>query len=591
MGVRSALRHVVSSVRDPTLHRARAIPADLGFADRWLSLPGMVSRREVRNLGALVGAVCAEQGDWYARKMYLQGDRYSAANAPRLYNPICIGANPCQNTPTNRRAVDPALLVPGFVATAANTIDGAYIGRLVPNTGKLLNGVFQAGSGIEKGLYKNRGIQFAPRLGIAYDVTGKGNLIARAGGGVFYDRPQGNVVFDLLTNPPTTLTPTFNFGRLQDIGTGPVLLAPPALVAYDHEGKNPTIYAFNIGVQYRLPLESVVDISYVGTVGTHLLQRRNINAPNYGAAYLAQNQDPTLNASTIPGATALQTDFLRPYKGFGTISYIEPAASSNYHSLQASLNRRFSRGLLFGVNYTWSKAMGTQGTDLPGVNGFGAPRNDSNQRRVNYAPQDFDRPHNFNVNWVYELPKATNSHGLGYLLNNWQLSGVYRYQSGQPYNIGFSIPNIGNANLTGAADIENARIVLLGSPGTGSSSDPYRQFDVTMFTVPKPGSLGIESGRNFLRRAPINNWDLSLTKRIKIKERASFELRLDAFNALNHTQFDAVNTTLNVTSLTNPTPTNLPFNAAGVLVNANGFGTISSVRPPSNLQLSGHFIF
>ncbi len=66
---------------------------------------------------------------------------------------------------------------------------------------------------------------------------------------------------------------------------------------------------------------------------------------------------------------------------------------------------------------------------------------------------------------------------------------------------------------------------------------------------------------------------------------------LDAFNAFNHTQFDAVNTTLNVTSLTNPTPTNLPFNAAGVLVNANGFGMISSVRPPRNLQLSGHFIF
>jgi len=114
---------------------------------------------------------------------------------------------------------------------------------------------------------------------------------------------------------------------------------------------------------------------------------------------------------------------------------------------------------------------------------------------------------------------------LGYLLNNWQLSGVYRYQSGQPYNISFSIPNVGAANLTGAADLETARIGLLGNPGNGHSSDPYRQFDVSMFTVPKPGSLGLESGRNFLRRAPIDNWDLSLTKRIKIKERATFELR------------------------------------------------------------------
>jgi hypothetical protein len=515
---------------------------------------------------------------------------FNPANAPRLFNPVCIGANPCSGS--SRRAVDPALVVPGFVATAGNTIDSIFIGRLVPNSGQIGNGIFQAGAGIEKGLYKNRGVHFAPRFGFAYDVTGKQSLVVRGGGGVFYDRPQGNVVFDLVRNPPTSLEPTFNFGRLQDIGSGPVLLAPPSLVAYDHEGDTPTIYAFNLGVQYKLPLQSVLDVSYVGTVGSHLLQRRNINAPNYGAAYLAQNQDPTRGATTVPGANALPTDFLRPYRGFGTISYIEPAASSNYHSLQTSLNRRFSKGLLFGVNYTWSKALGTQGSDLPGVNGFGAPRNDSNQRSVNYGPQDFDRRHNFNVNWVYELPSATNSRALGYLLNNWQLSGIYRYQSGQPYNIGFSIPGgISSTNLTGAADIETARIVLVGNPGSGHSSDPDRQFNAAAFTVPKPGSLGLESGRNFLTRAPINNWDLSLTKRFRFKEQASLELRLDAFNAFNHTQFDAVNTTLNVTSLTNPTPTNLPFDASGNLINPTGFGTVSSVRPARNLQLSAHFVF
>lgn len=517
-------------------------------------------------------------------------NRFNSADAGLLYRPICLnGAASCSGT--NRRAVDPRLLTGGFVASTTNTLEGVYIGRLVPNTGKLLNGIVQAGAGIEKGLYKNRGIHFAPRFGFAYDVTGKQDFVIRGGAGMFYDRPQGNVVFDLLTNPPTTLSPTFNFGRLQDIGTGQVLLAPPALVAYDRQGKTPTSYAFNMGIQYKLPLESVLDVSYVGTIGSHLLQRRNINAPNYGAAYLPQNQDPTAAPSTVPGATALPIDFLRPYQGFGQIQYIEPASSSNYHSLQTSLNRRFNRGLLLGVSYTWSKALGTQGQDLPGVTSFGAPRIDIYQRTANYGPQDFDRPHNLSVNWVYELPKLTENHILGHVLNNYQLSGIYRYQTGAPYNISFSIPGISAYTLTGTQNIEGARIVVKGDPGSGHSSDPFRQFDVNAFTTPSPGSLGLESGRNFLYRAPINSWDLSLAKRFVIKENVRIEIRLDTFNALNHTQFDAVNSTLNVFSLTDPRPTNLPFDAAGNLVNKNGFGTVQSVRPPRNMQLSGHIQF
>jgi hypothetical protein len=516
--------------------------------------------------------------------------RYNAADAPLLYRPVCLnGAASCGGA--SRRAVDPRLLTSGFIASTSNTLEGVYIGRLVPNTGKLLNGVVQAGAGIEKGLYKNRGIHFAPRFGFAYDVTGSQNFVVRGGAGMFYDRPQGNVVFDLITNPPVTLVPTFNFGRLQDIGTGQVLLGPPSLVAYDREGKVPTSYAFNLGVQYKLPLDSVLDVSYVGTIGSHLLQRRNINAPAYGAAYLPQNQDPTAPPSAIPGATALPVDFLRPYQGFGQIQYIEPASSSNYHSLQTSLQRRFNKGLLLGVNYTWSKALGTQGQDLPGVTSFGAPRIDGNQRNANYGPQDFDRPHNFNVNWVYELPRATTNNALGHVLNNWQISGIYRYQTGAPYNIGFSIPNISAYTLTGTQNIEGARIVLRGDPGSGHSSDPFRQFDASAFTVPGPGSLGLESGRNFLYRAPINNWDMSLAKRFVIKENVRIEVRLDTFNTFNHTQFDAVNSTLNVNNLTERKPTNLPFDENGKLVNKNGFGTVQSVRPPRNMQLSARIQF
>ena len=512
-------------------------------------------------------------------------NRFSAADAPRLYRPVCIDNAPtCSGS--NRRAAEPTAMVGGFVPSAANTIDGAYIGRLVPNSGKLLNGIVQAGAGIENGLYRNRGIHFAPRFGFAYDLKGNQSFVVRGGGGIFYDRPQGNVVFDLLTNPPTTLQPTFFFGQMQTINTGQVLLAPPALVAYDRGGKNPTSYAFNLGVQHKLPFEAVLDVSYVGTLGSHLLQRRNINAPAYGAAYLPGNQDPTIAASAT-GSAALPVDFLRRYQGFGNISYIEPASSSNYHSLQSSLNRRFSKGLLLGVTHTWSKALGTQGADLPGITSFGAPRIDNNNRTANYGPQDFDRRHNFNVNWVYELPKVTENPLLAYGLNNWQVSGIYRYQTGAPYNVGYTIPGLSGYGVTGTQQNEGGRIALIGNPGSGASGNPYRQFNVDAFTTPGLGSNGLESGRNFLYRAPINSWDISLSKNFRIKERTRVELRLDTFNTLNHTQFDGINSTLNVTSLTNRTPTNL----ASETGNKNGFGAVTSVRPPRNMQISARFQF
>jgi hypothetical protein len=514
-------------------------------------------------------------------------NRFSSAEAPRLYRPVCVGNAPtCSGA--NRRAVDPSQLTgSGFIPDANNTIDGAYIGRLVPNTGKLLNGISQAGAGIEKGLYRNRGVHFAPRFGFAFDLFGNQSTVIRGGGGMFYDRPQGNVVFDLLTNPPTTLTPTFFFGQMQTLTQGQLLLAPPNLVAYDRKGKSPTSYSFNLGVQRKLPFESVLDVSYVGTLGSNLLQRRNLNAPAYGAAYQPQNQDPTAAANNT-GASALPVDFLRPYQGFGNISYIEPASSSNYHSLQMSLNRRFSKGFLLGITHTWSKAMGTQGADLPGINGFGAVRADTNQRLANYAPQDFDRRHNFNINWVYEIPKATRNRGLGLLLNDWQLSGIYRYQTGAPYNIGFNIPGLSGYGVTGTQQIEGGRIAIVGQPGSGNSSDPYRQFNVAAFTTPGLGSRGLESGRNFMYRSPINALDASLSKEFRFKERAKIELRLDTFNALNHTQFDGYNTTLNVRSLTDPTPTNLASDTPG---NRAGFGAVTSVRPPRNMQISARIQF
>ena len=176
-------------------------------------------------------------------------------------------------------------------------------------------------------------------------------------------------------------------------------------------------------------MDAVLDVSYVGSRSRNLPQFRNINAVPYGAAYLPQNQDPTRNlAAGIPGSNALPADLLAPFQGFNNnnIVFIEYIEKSNYNAMQTSINRRFSRGLLLRMSYTWSKALGTISDD-------------QNFARIDgkfdylYGPQNFDRRHNLSFNWVYEMPNLARNKYLGYVANNWQLSGVYRYQSGAPF--------------------------------------------------------------------------------------------------------------------------------------------------------------
>jgi hypothetical protein len=241
--------------------------------------------------------------------------------------------------------------------------------------------------------------------------------------------------------------------------------------------------------------------------------------------------------------------------------------------------------------------MGTSSVDLPAGNNnpnpnvIGFPRNDDKQDEANYHPLDYDRRHNIVSQFVWALPKVRHGGILGAILNDWQTSGVYRWVSGTPYTPTYSIPGISPYTLTGTQGLESARLVIACDPGSGHSSDPYEQFNVGCFTTPKPGSIGLESGKNYLVGPPQNNLDLSVSKFIRFGGSRRLELRVDAFNALNHTQFLAINSTLTVRSLTDPTPTNLAYDANGNLVNANGFGTVSSTRPSREIQLLARFQF
>jgi hypothetical protein len=494
--------------------------------------------------------------------------------------------------------MDPRLISQGAAPSVANTVAERFIGRLVPGSNRF-NGAFQAGQGIEDELQTGGGMKVSPRVGAAYDLTGgRARTIVRGGWGIFFDRPQGNTVFDMGANAPGVLVSTLQYGRLQELSSaGGDPFATLSLNPTGYDFKPPKVYQWNVGVQQKLWYDLILDAAYVGSESTDLLRRYQMNAVPLGAKYLPQNQDPTRAPSTTPGATALPDDFLRPFKGYGNIQMWDYSSRGNYHALQLGVNRRYDRGVMFSVFYVRSRVLTLEHNNDFAQGGApacqcGPPNFTPEQVKAldwSYAP--YNRPHNFVTNFVYQVPTVA-SGALGALANDWQISGIYRWSSGVPYAINYSIPGITATNLTGNNGAPSARIVVNGDPGVGSSGDPYRQIaNPNVFAPPRTGSSGTESDRFFLHGPAINNLDLSFSKRVRIKGTAAAEIRFDLFNALNHTQWAGVNNTINFASLTDPTITNLPYDSSGRLVNQNGFGTINGVRPPRTLQLVTRFTF
>jgi len=434
---------------------------------------------------------------------YWQADGHAVNFDPRRYDPAkrAVFFEPALNAQRQRLARNPA---------TGELVPAVFIGAFVPGAGDPFNGaVIQGTKGYPRAFVENPGVMFGPRIGFAYDLFGDGKTAIRGGGGLFYNtRPSGGEIGDLGRNPPSLLTPTIYYGSLSDYIRSSGVLFPSSFEAAAPGGEVPTVYNYSFGVQRDIGFQTVVDVAYVGSLGRHLLHRRDINGIPYGARFLPQNQDPTTGRP-------LQDNFFRTYAGYANITYREPASTSNYHSMQLQLNRRFSKGIQFGAAWTWSKAMDFADADGSTVAAF-VPI-----RIWNYGKAGYDRTHNLVVNYTWDVPKLSqvwNQKAVRAMFDNWQLAGIVSLASGSPLGIGLG--TVDGADITGGGD--GARVVVLGKAVIPKSERTLtRYFDTNVFGRPAQGTIG-NAPKDVIRGPGINNWDMSIFKHFPIRERTRF---------------------------------------------------------------------
>jgi hypothetical protein len=514
---------------------------------------------------------------------YFNPADFIASQAERLYRPVCVGASTCSSGAATYRAIDPATT---GAATLANTMPGYYVGKLVTGSGNLSDGMELVSGGYPSGGVITRKILPQPRLGFAYDLTGSHKTVVRGGFGIAIDRYESGITGFGASNPPMVLQPTLQYGYLQNITAGGGgVLSPLSVTGVTENMSFPHIYSYSFGVQRDIGAGTVIDIAYVGSMSRDLPRKTNLNTPAYGTTFTAAAQDPTKFAGGVIPATEpnlpalyanaglsfsgvdiLGTDLLRPYQGYSDITWYVFDAQANYNSLQASAQRRFSQGLTFGIAYTWSKTLTTISDDGT----FTRLVNPS----LDYQLANFDRKHYLVGNFVWDLPKGSRIFGgnkvAGVVLDHWILSGVTTLASGQPTDVTLSISgqDAGNrllgtptaSNLSG----QQPRFLINGDPQTGST------INMLALVVPGLGNTG-PYPRTYLRNPWIVNQDLSVFKNITLggEGKRYVQLRLEAFNALNHPQFSGYNLTSNVTNGAGQTGNSIFGNFTGLVASNN----------------------
>jgi len=454
---------------------------------------------------------------------------------------------------------------PTFLASGALDTNGpgfsTVSGIPLSNVRFYLNGIGIAGrNGIPSGLVNNHWDTFAPRIGFAFDLTGRQKTILRAGSGIFYERIGGNEEYNMgQNNVPFAYQPAptnVYFDNPATSYTSGLTAATPYFPAnvttVDRAYKIPTAIQWSLGIQHQLRQNAVLNVSYVGNSNFHQSEGININS-------LAQN-DP--NRLGVCGGTcgytgaALNPNLYRPYLGWGAIAPMVLGANSNYNSLQVGFRVTAWNNLTFNSNYTWSHAF-----DIIDGEIFSNVNNPFNAR-WDYGPAGWDRRQISITSFIYSFPffRNSGSRATKALLGGWELSGIATFESGNPISIGAGPDNLGLGGTTG----NRANVV---APITYPKTR-FQWFSTSSFQKPGPLQWGT-AARNDVLAPGRNNWNIAAFKAFEVREGVRFEFRAETFNTFNKTQFTGPSTG----------------------VTAANFGQITGTFQPRTYQFGAKFLF
>ena len=407
-----------------------------------------------------------------------------------------------------------------------------------------LNGIIIGGTNSPFGtaVAQQTTLNFAPRLGFAWDPQGQGKMSVRGGYGVFIESPGvGFVENNVFANPPFVGTTTIYGAPFNDPASVQAAPnnSPSPLGGTEAKFKQPYMQDWDLDIQRELPHNIIADVGYYGSKGTHLLAVVDANQPQPGA------YAPIYGAGSINSGNESLINPLRPYVGYAGIDMYEPIFKSNYHSLQASLQKRFTSDSLITINYTWSKNL----TDVPYDPNYTVVQ-DTRNLAAEYSYARFDQRHVFNADFVYQLPFFREQNGLtGHVLGGWQLSGIVAVNSGHwldpSLTDGEDPAGIG---LGTGIDGNTIRPNQVGNPNTRAPHSAEQWFNAAAFATPASSNpnqtYAGDAKKNSILGPGQQNWDLSVMKNIRVYESSALQFRLESFNTFNHTSFSGVDTNL-----------------------------------------------
>lgn len=453
---------------------------------------------------------------------------------------------------------------------------------------------------------------FAPRLGFALDVFGNGKTAVRGGYGWSYDDAEVSYYeTTVFNNPPAVATYSVSEASFDSPGGGTltgVSTTPGRVQAVPTDYTTPYVQQYSFDVQQQLTPTFFFDVGYFGDHGTHLLGAEEINQPLPGSWMGVVNPLTASSTCHIPGATTAAfmsstcdrvLNQIKPFKGYFAIDALRTIFSSNYNSLQAKVTKRFSGKTYIDANFTWSRDLTNAPADYSGF-----IQNIYNIQG-DYGRASVDRKLILSLDGVFEEPFFRDQRGFkGRALGGWEISGIYRANTGLPLTVSASGGSLIQYNLPGGAnsvynnqpnggyETDNAGLSVLGNTNAGlrpnqignpniggsgvkihnknfeSSSSPW--FYTGAFAAPAPNSpVPGTAKRGTIDGPGFGSLDAGVFRNFRIAERLSFQFRAEALNATNHTNVQSV-----ITSAT-----------------SSLFGQVTGYRDARIMQFAGKFTF